>query len=166
MKFLAIDPSGNFFEGKGVTGWALYYDNKPKSVGQIRSVEYSSQMEYWTEHLNLIELLSPEFIVLEEYKLYAHTASAQIGSSFETVQLIGVLKYYCAIHNIPIVLQSAKIKTRFNNVVLVHKNIITTDSKNNYYVLGIQTTNHILDAVRHAEYFINFTSKKEGIPNE
>lgn len=160
MKILAIDPSGNFFEGKGVTGWALYSEDKPKSVGQIRSIEYPTQINYWQEHLNLIELLQPELVVIEEYKLYAHTAKSQIGSEFETIQLIGIIKYYCKNNNIKLVLQPAKIKIRYTNEILLHKNIITTDQKKNYYILGIQTTNHILDAVRHAEYFLNFSRKK------
>jgi len=161
MKFLALDPSGNFYEGKGVTGWALYSEDKPKSVGQIRSIEHTTQLNYWQDHLNLIKILQPELVIIEEYKLYAHTAKAQIGSEFETSQLIGIIKYYCHNNNIPIILQSAKIKVRYTNDILVHKSIITIDTKKNYYILGIQTTNHILDAIRHAEYYINFTRKKE-----
>ncbi len=161
MKILALDPSGNFYEGKGTTGWALYSEDKPKSVGQIRAVEYNSQIEYWLEHLKLIELLQPEVIVVEEFKLYAHTASAQIGSSFETTQLIGILKYECDQKQIPLVLQSATIKKRYTNEILLHKGIITIDSRKTYYVVGIPVTGHILDAIRHAEFYINFTSKKE-----
>jgi hypothetical protein len=161
MRILVFDPSGNYFEGKGTTGWALYYNGQLTSIGQIRAIETDSQIIYWKEHLTLIEALKPDVLVVEEYILFASAKKAQIGSSFETIQLIGILKYYCDLNNIKIVAQPALIKNRYTNEILIHKGIITQDAQKHYYALGIQTTRHILDAIRHGEYYLQFNKKKK-----
>jgi len=161
MKILSFDPSGNFIEGSGTTGWVLYYEDIIKTLGQIKSFDYTNQVDYWIAHLDLIKALAPDILVVEEYVLYAHTSRAQIGSQMETVQLIGILKYFAKIHNIPIVFQSARIKKRFNNEILLHKNILTQDSQKRYYAAGMPVSQHIIDAIRHGEFYKTFTRKKE-----
>ena len=48
MKILAIDPSGNFTEGKGTTGWSLLDENmKILACGQILANNYKCKEAYW-----------------------------------------------------------------------------------------------------------------------
>jgi len=159
-KILVFDPSGNYIEGQGTSGWALYYKGSLTSVGQIRAADYNSRQGYWDEHIKLIEAHSPDIVVLEDYVLYGQSASAQIGSELETPQLIGIIKYYCLSNNIKGYIQHAKIKPRFSNEILLHRKTITQDNTKRYYAIGVPLTGHILDAIRHGEYFINFTLKK------
>lgn len=161
MKILVFDPSGNYFEGKGTSGWALYYENKLTSVGQLQASDYDNRYEYWKAHIDLIKAVEPDYVVLENFVLYAHTKEAQINSEFETSQLIGVIKFYCDCNNIEWYVQHARIKPRFSNEILLRKNIITQKSANSrYYAVGIPVSGHIIDAIRHGEYFINFVLHK------
>lgn len=162
MKILALDPSGNFNEGKGTTGWAEYYNNKLTAVGQIRALDYKSQEEYWKAHVHLLEATKPNVCVIENYRLFASAKDAQVNSELETPQLIGVIKMYCSQHDIVTRMQPPQIKTRFNNKILLHKNIVSQDVQKRYYAVGIPISRHILDAIRHGEYYINFKLKKEN----
>ena len=161
MKILALDPSGNYHEGKGTTGWAYYYDFKLVAVGQLRAEEFNSQTEYWQKHLTLIDSIKPKILVVEDYKLYASTKDAQINSELETPQLIGVLKLHCSMVDIHLRLQPSHYKHRYTNEILLHKNIVSQDTQKRYYATGVPITRHILDAIRHGEYYINFKYKKE-----
>lgn len=161
MKVLAFDPSGNWLEGKGTTGWALYYESKLTSVGQISAKGYEDRQFYWNAHIDLIKAVEPDFVVMENYVLYGHTKEAQIGSEFETPQLIGILKHFCDWQQIPWYLQHAKIKNRFTNEILLRKGIVEKKpNSTRYYAIGIPLSGHILDAIRHGEFFIQFTLPK------
>jgi hypothetical protein len=159
MKILAFDPSGNFYEGKGTTGWALFYNGELKAVGQIRADECETRFEYWEKHLILITTLEPNHVVIEDFILYASKKEKQIGSEFETPQLIGVLKYYCDKEVIPWHLQHAQIKSRYSNKILLYKQIISK-SGTRYYAAGVPVSGHILDAIRHGMFFITFRLPK------
>lgn len=160
MKTLVFDPSGNFIEGNGTSGWVLYSDDDITTVGQLVSDTYKTQVEYWLAHTILIDHLKPDIIVIEEYILYAHATKVQIGSQLETPQLIGILRYYAYINNIICFMQSARIKKRFSNEILLHKNIVTQDTQKRYYAANMPINKHILDAIRHGEYFKYFNRKK------
>lgn len=161
MKILVFDPSGNFYEGKGTTGWAMYYNKKLTSVGQIRAVGAEIQPSYWAQHIDLIEALSPDIIVMEDYLLQASKARSQIGSTLETPQLIGAIKLYCYNANIELIMQPPSIKSSFPNKRLIHRGILSKDSSNSYYAVGIKISRHIIDAIRHGEYYINFKLKEK-----
>ena len=49
---LGIDPSGNFFEGKGTTGWCVFDIVKDKVVecGSLYASRAKSQEAYWWAH--------------------------------------------------------------------------------------------------------------------
>ena len=94
---LAIDPSGNFKEGRGTTGWCLFdiKTNKIIKFGVITAADYKDQFKYWDAHITLIDSLSgykPE-VVMEDYLLYSNRAEAQTNSRLETPQLLGIIKY-------------------------------------------------------------------------
>ena len=92
MKILAIDPSGNFTEGKGTTGWSLLDENlKIITCGQKLAIEYTKKEEYWKDILALITELKPDILVVEDFLLYASKSNSQINSRFETPKLIGII---------------------------------------------------------------------------
>lgn len=162
MKVLAIDPSGNFTEGKGTTGWSLLDEScNIIACGQIRAVDFNSKTYYWKAIVSLIEKLSPDHIVMEDFLLYAHKSNTQINSRFETVKLIGIIEFTFE-GIIPITLQRAvDVKKRWADDILTHKGYITKKNRH-FYAAGVLVSEHIRDSIRHGVHFITFKLKKVG----
>lgn len=161
---LAIDPSGNFNEGKGTTGWCLYdtQTNRLAKFGAIKATKYTSLMEYWDAHIRLIDDLAgySVTVVIEDYLLYSNRADSQINSCFETPRLIGVLQYELSLRGINVVLQrAALVKQRWSDAILVHKGLIEKRG-NSYYRDAIKLTEHTRDAIRHAIHYATFRKDK------
>lgn len=157
---LAIDPSGNYKEGKGITGWCLLdtTSNKIAKFGYISAAMYPNQYAYWDAHITLIDSLAgyAPAIVVEDYLLYGNRATSQINSRFETPQLIGVIKYECYKRGIKTYVQTAvSVKKRWNNKILVMKGYLKMQGRN-YYIGSILVSDHIQDAIRHAVHFATF----------
>ena len=138
---LALDPSGNFYEGKGTTGWCLFDQdsNKVAKFGYIYA-------ENFTE-------------VIHNNVLGAVDALRAKYSRLETPQLIGVIKYEAAKRGLSVSTQTAmQVKTRWSDKVLEHKGYIVKKSKRTYIgTTGIP--DHVTDSVRHALHFTTYTSK-------
>lgn len=157
---LAYDPSGNFKEGKGITGWVLWDTETKKCVkfGYISAAMYPTQCSYWDAHITLLESLAgfqPD-VVIEDYLLYSNRAANQINSRMETPQLIGVLKYECYKRSIKYFTQPAQaVKSRWSNEVLVKKGYL--NKKGNVYMIGtVVISGHIQDSLRHAVHHATF----------
>ncbi len=63
------------------------------------------------DHLNMWHLLyeiNIDRIVMESFHLYENRARAQVNSSFYTVEVIGIVKLWCQIHDCPLKLQTAQ----------------------------------------------------------
>lgn len=162
MKILAMDPSGNFNEGKGTTGWALLDENgKIIACGQLLAVTFDQKELYWDNHLLLIDKLQPDVLVIEDFLLYANRSQNQINSRFETPKLIGIIELFCWQHKIELAFQKAsEVKLRWNDERLILKGFLSK-SGNRYYAGGVQITEHIRDAIRHGVHYITFKLKKE-----
>lgn len=162
MKILALDPSGNFEEGKGTTGWCLLDENcKIQAVGQLLAKDCSGKEEHWLNHIKLIDHLNPDFVVVEDYLLYASKSKTQINSRFETPRLIGAIELHCWSENIPLRFQKASdVKIRFTDARLVQGNYISK-SNSRYYAAGVMVSEHIRDSIRHGVYFTKFKLPKE-----
>lgn len=163
---LAFDPSGNWFEGKGTTGWCLYdlKTNKVVKFGFISASAYVSQVRYWDAHIDLIDGLAgyKPILVIEGYRLYGDVATAQINSQLETPQLIGAIKYEAWQRGMPIITQTAsEVKLRWKDETLIHKGVFEKDG-NTIKLNGYPTSDHIRDAVRHAIHFATYKNKKKG----
>lgn len=162
---LAFDPSGNFHEGKGTTGWVLADIQKPDTdiiikSGTLFAGDYRNMMEYFKAHIDLLEKIYANYgipqmgykpwgdklhVVIEDYRLYGSKAHTQINSNLETSQLIGLLKYWCYMHGVKYKMQMAsEVKHRWSNDVLAHRKIKLPQSR------------HAKDAVRHAMHYISF----------
>lgn len=164
---LVFDPSGNFYEGKGTTGYVKGVDGFVYSAGQVYSAEYSTQLDYWKAVIDVIENVKNGMeendtlkIVCEDYRLYASASEAQINSNLETPQLIGAIKWYCYNNNLPLHLQmAAEVKNRWSNDVLLKSHIIKKVGTR--YMIGkVVMQHHSMDALRH---YLHYTTFKEKI---
>lgn len=157
---LAFDPSGNYNEGKGTTGWCLYdtQTNNIAKFGVIKAAKYNSLMDYWNAHIKLIDDLAGYAItvVIEDYLLYSNRSDSQINSRFETPKLIGVLQYELYLRGIKVVFQNAAlVKNRWADHILEHKNLI--QRQGNAHIIGeITLSDHSKDAIRHAVHYATF----------
>ena len=163
---LSLDPSGAFEEGQGTTGWCLMSGISKAflDTGVIPASSYPTPLDYWAAHTDLIGKIAKQYpivLLVEDYLLYAHKADSQINSRFETCQLIGILKYYAYMHNIPIYLQrAAEVKTRWSNTILVRKEVLRVHGRS--FILNDisrPVCKHELDAIRHAMHFNTFYNK-------
>lgn len=160
-KILAIDPSGNFDEGKGTTGWALISEDITIiTCGQILAKNYTNKFDYWNEILKLIEHFDVDYVVIEDFLLYEESSRSQINSRFETPKLIGLLEHLCFTKNIKYALQRAvDVKKRWTDELLVNKNYIQKQS-GRYFACGVMVSGHIRDAIRHGIHFATFKLKR------
>jgi hypothetical protein len=154
MKVLSFDPSGNYEEGYGTSGYALSLDGHlPHKLGDIKGEDYANRQEYWFRHKILIEQEHPDVVVIESYRLFGNKSKEQIGSSLETPMLIGYLEMVCYEMRIPVVIQDPSTKTRHADAVLVKMGVIHKTGTR-YYYKGELTNLHQRDAMRHNMYYI------------
>ena len=155
---LALDPSGNFAEGKGTTGWVLLSSNeKLLATGTIQAKDYSCAEEYWDKHIELIKYWKKKYnniiIVIEDYILYKNRSKNQTNSKIETCRLIGVIQHYCWRVKQDYSMQlAATVKDRWSDDILRHEQIITKGYQHIQSRLSLKTV-HIRDAFRHAIHY-------------
>ena len=165
---LAIDPSGNFEEGKGTTGSCLFDAelNLVKCFNDIHASEFDTKEHYWQYHLDYIKILSemyPSFVVvIEDFTLDPRRAMQQSHSKMETSKLIGILQLYCQQNNIPYHMQRAvDVKNRWADHILEYKKYIIKHNRM-FYIPGLSKpiSRHCKDAIRHAVHFHTFYNKE------
>jgi hypothetical protein len=160
MKVLSFDPSGNYNEGKGTSGYSISLDgNLPHKLGDIRADDYESRQAYWFAHRELIENTFPDYLVIESYRLFGHKSKEQTGSSLETPQLIGYLEMVAYEFNIPVYLQDPSTKSRHSDAVLTAVGVFVKKGIR-YFYKGELTNLHQRDALRHDLYFTKYNIKK------
>lgn len=165
---LALDPSGNFEEGKGTTGTCLFNAtaNCVEYLKDIHASAYENKEEYWQAHLKYIASVLRQydnvFIVIEDFTLDPRRAMQQSHSKMETPKLIGILQLYCKQKGIPYKMQRAvEVKNRWADHILEYKKYII--KKNRMYYLPDETkpmSRHCKDAIRHAVHFATFYNKE------
>lgn len=167
MKLIALDPSGNFKEGKGTTGICIMEDGVPKELLAISAKNFEFADMYWAMHGEYIRMVKPDVVVMEGYKLYNHKgkdAKMQANSELETPQLIGYLKMVCYEESIPLTIQFASdVKTRWSEDVLVKLGILEekkTGRGTSYYWNGKLTVTHHRDALKHALHWDRYKKEK------
>jgi len=165
---MGIDPSGNFEEGKGTTGVCLLERGTTTiyQAFQISAKDWGNTMQYWDIHLAMIEQHAPYAVSMEDYLLYADKSEAQINSKFETIQLIGVIKYHCYINEVRLAIRNAGlVKRRWSNDILEHKGYIVRLGKRGWATTTqpkIRLNGHKLDAIRHAVHYDVLENPKEA----
>ena len=162
MRYISFDPSGNFKEGKGQTGWVIIKDSQIENFGQLRAKDYKSRMEYWKAHTDLIIEKEIDYIVTEDFRLYKNKAHSQTNSEMETSKLLGYLEMYAYNNKLTIKKQMAsQAKSRFKDKILIHKGYIIKDNNGRTYINGVNVSNHIVDALRHGLFRALIIKKKE-----
>jgi hypothetical protein len=162
---IALDPSGNFKEGKGTTGICqIWNDGKIQKVDEIKADHYKNAEAYWHAHLDYIEYFVHQTdveVVMEGFRLYGHKSKEQTNSEFETPMLIGLIRHYCWINEIPLTIQfAAEVKTRWSDKILQNSEIIYNKGNSRYLVATDQPlNNHKTDAVRHALHYFRYKRK-------
>lgn len=166
---LALDPSGNFTEGKGTTGWNLYDAelNYVKVAGFISAEKYDTPEAYWDAHIDIINYAreiakiyyNSLIVVIEDYVLYSHKAECQINSKMETPKVIGIVQHTCWKHHIPYKMQlAAEVKSRWTNEILIHKGYMSKHG-NRYIVNDTIINKHVIDSIRHAVHYNTFKNE-------
>lgn len=164
---IALDPSGNFEEGKGTTGICIFNakNNCIAKLVNIRAEQYPTKEAYWQAHIDFIQketqLNSNTIIVIEDFLLDPRRAMQQSHSKMETPKLIGILQLHCKQHNLIYKMQRpVEVKTRWADSILEYKHYIV--KRNTMYYLPNATTpisRHCKDAIRHAVHFATFYNK-------
>jgi hypothetical protein len=163
---IALDPSGNFNEGKGTTGCCIF-NAKTNELIEAKSIyanAYTNQFDYWQAVLYYIIKASIKYksviAVVEDFMLYSTKATAQINSKMETPKLIGVLEYFCTEREIPLTLQPAHlVKNRWSEEVLLYKGYIQRIGRQWRTIKGKAIDKHAIDAIRHAVHYATFKNE-------
>ena len=160
---LAIDPSGNFEEGKGHTGLAWSFgDWDNVVVKSINAKDYKKRIDYWKAVVHYVEDLAGKasplnkvHVVIEKYVTRSNGFTT--GKVSETAMLIGVLIYTCEIHGIPYTMQSpSQAKVRYSDDLLCSYFSKMDKKGNRYYFDGKCTNDHERDALRHLAFYKNY----------
>ena len=163
---IGVDPSGSYNEGKGTTGLViLNSEGKLELHTTVNAQDYPSQLAYWSAVLDTLEvfaLTKKAVLSVEDYVLYATSAKAQINSEMETSKLIGAITMLAYNLNIPMYIRNAsQVVNRWNNEILVHKNLIHKQGNRYTDDTGAPINRHCLDALRHAVHCYYFEVGKE-----
>ena len=107
---------------------------------------------------DLIDKYNPDFIIYEDYRVYKDKADTHIGKELFTPFLIGCIRMYAYLNNIPVL----------NQMAGTVKPFVTNDKLKGwgFYTKGIH---HSLDAHRHIIWCLVFNKNLElittNIPN-
>lgn len=156
---LGCDPSGNFTEGKGHTGFALFDKQEDKflDVFEVDAKDFNSIVEYWDAVVKAIEQYIGvyDFVFsVEDYLIYYHKAISQAFSRVETCRLLGILQMYCWWQKIPYFTRAAKYaKQIWTDEALLAEGYLAKLGRC-YALAGTHQllTEHKRDAMRHALY--------------
>jgi len=131
MKVLAFDPGET-------TGWAFFED---AALGPT-----TGTLELWGGPQGIYDLIdkyTPDFIVVENFRLFPHRQREQVGSTFPTVKVIGVIEYIAEGWSIPVVFQEPGDRKQV-------KGWWSTD----FLPKGMRITPHERSALQHAILFL------------
>lgn len=158
-RVLCFDPSGNFSEGKGTTGYAVFENDELVTFGDVAAKDFETREEYWSWITKVIYDVQPTLCIIEDYHLFEFKSKQQSWSALETPQLIGYMRMFCYNHDIPYRFQSPKDKVRVNDDQLVKLGIIEKRG-NRYYCSGKSTNLHQRDAIRHGIFYHRYRKGK------
>lgn len=143
-KLICFDP------GK-TTGWATFVDGKLDKTGHIEACYDDHNIDV-SPILKVLQEEQPDYILYEDYKVYAHKLSRHTFNPVFTLRLIGAIEAYCQMHNIP----------SHKQMAVTAKNFVTDEKLKSwgFWETGMR---HARDAIRHGCYFLLFYKKGENI---
>lgn len=143
LTYIAFDPgetTGYAVAEIDISGYS-YCGFWLKECGEITWGERNSSIDL------VLRLHSPQVIIVESFRLYAHKSTDQINNTFPSVRIIGCIEQ--AAHqyglSLPLIEQSAALRKRVR-ILDEHKSMITS--------------NHVRDAYQHLRYCIVMDIKK------
>lgn len=167
---IALDPSGSYYEGKGTTGYSVFYapENRFIDKGVIHAKDFNCAEAYWDNHLKLLNKIlfsqrgkrknKPQrtIVVIEDYLLYANKAESQINSRMETSKLIGIIQHWCYKNDIVYNMQTAAlVKQRWTDEILWYKGYLKKNGSR------YEVCEHTRDSMRHAVHYATFKNGDE-----
>lgn len=160
---LAIDPSGNFEEGKGHTGLAWSFgDWDNVAVHSVNAKDFKRRIDYWKAVVSYVEdlvkkksVFNTVHVVIEKYVTRSNGFTT--GKVSETAMLIGVITYICELNDIPYTMQSpSQAKTRYTDEHLCKLYTNMVQKGRRYYLRDHCTNDHERDALRHLAFYKNY----------
>jgi hypothetical protein len=136
VRVMGVDPGET-------SGWSITDDFKVVAKGQVKD---------WHGLDDVLFQYNPQVVVFESFNLYAGQALNQIGQTFVTVQVVGVIRYLCEMNSIPCFSQGANCKKFYSDEKLAEMGIDAS---------GTHAQTHWVDAVRHAFYYLKFGRQKK-----
>lgn len=164
-RYVFVDPSGSFEEGKGKTGIAVLdgSDWKTLKVESVVAHKYKSRYEYWNDLIFKIGDYKPDIVVIESYII--RSFGFLIGKMPETIQFIGALTHFLDGADIKWITQRpTEAKARYKDEDLLTKIPGLEKRGNLYYLNGNRINDHIRDALKHLLYYKTFKEVKHGKP--
>ena len=159
MVVLGVDPSGNFDEGKGITGFCRYdVENESIQLWDIKAKDFKRRVDYWNAVRLDVLNAEPNVVVVEDYILYNNKnirAATQTNSQLETPRLLGLLEFFIKTNDITLVFQKALTKKRFDDNILVNLGYLIKDGSR-YKFQGKVTNDHERDSLRHVLYYLKY----------
>ena len=143
-KLICFDP------GK-TTGWCTFVDGKLDKTGHIEACYDDNNIDV-NPILKVLQEEQPDFILYEDYKVYAHKLARHTFNPVFTLRLIGAIETYSQMYNIP----------SHKQMAVTAKNFVTDEKLKNwgFWETGMR---HARDAIRHGCYFLLFYKKGENI---
>lgn len=168
MRYVVVDPSGSFNEGKGHTGIAVMHDEMWNEIGvrDFNAKNYEKRYDYWKDIIEYVTLGKTVYefettVIIESFII--RTDGILMGQMPETIQLIGALVYELEKWKIPYIFQTpAQAKTRFKDELLP-KYIpgLERDEANRYKLNGKRINDHQRDALKHLLFYKKYKEPKE-----
>lgn len=115
------------------TGYCVFSDGNIVTYDQVKFLELVGILE---------ELPKPDVVIYENFQLFKHKAKQQIGSKFETVQAIGMIKSWAKRNGAEVIEQKPEIK----KIAQMWTGMKPTGSHN--------VNSHWVDAYNHGMYYL------------
>ena len=132
------------------TGWC-YQDREGNLIGGTIGKNH-------VEVAGWINFLVPDIVVMERFNLYPQMAKSLAWNSFYPCEVIGVIRYLCMLHDIPLVEQAPSIKKYFGGFKIDWDQL-----KDNAESRELDVTEHTKDAYQHYRYFLLNGAKHYGV---
>lgn len=165
IKYIVIDPSGSFNEGKGHTGMTSIIDDDwdTLAVKSFAANDFSSRKEYWSAIIQTIikeSKIMPVQVIIESFQI--RTTGFMLGKMPETILFIGAIEYICELKGIPYVTQApTTAKSRFKDDLLgMYIPKFEHRANGRYYLNGKQINDHIRDSLKHLLFYFKYRKDK------
>ncbi len=100
---------------------------------------------------DLLKFHRPDHVIVEAFRLYPHRAKSQIGKTFPSSQMIGIIQAYAYEQGI------------LNRVTIQPASNRSSVKIPDEHLLMVGSSSHIQDAYRHLRYFVIVNLLRKGV---